>query len=268
MTDVTALSTLPVKQLSDLQAIGHAIAQSGMFGVRNDASGLVVAATCHQQGITLMDFQRTYHIIDGRPSMRADAMLAEFRKLGGKCKLIENTAERAAAEFTFEDQSHTFEYTLDDAKRTGDALKGDGSLKSMWQKRPDDMLWARLVSRSVRRLAPEICAGLYTPEETQDFTDRAQRSAQPISPDDAIKRAADAAKPVDPEYETYDAATEPIPLDPSLCPIGGPEYIGQPWADMTTKLLEMAFDADDPAMTQDHRDYIASILLERKDHES
>ena len=85
--------------------------------------------------------------------MRADAMLAEFRNRGGKYKIVENSQTRAAAEVEFEGQKLPFEFTMEDAKRTGDCFKGDGkTLKLTWQKRPDDMLWARMVSRMVRRL--------------------------------------------------------------------------------------------------------------------
>lgn len=240
-------TALPVQHMSDLEAIGNAIAQSGMFGVKNAASGLVVAATCHQQGITLLEFQRTYHIVEGRPSMRADAMLAEFRKLGGKVKIVENSVTRAAADFTFEGHTYPLEYTIEDAKRTGDALKGDGSIKQMWQKRADDMLWARLVSRSVRKLAPEICSGLYTPEEVADFDDRrpAQGSQpEPINMDDALARA----KVVK-------------PIDFCVCPDGFAEYSGMRWSDMPSDVLKAAMQS--AKLTDEYKSEILSVMDDR-----
>jgi len=244
-------ATLPVERMSDLQTVGEAIAASGMFGVKNAASGLVVAATCHQQGITLMEFVRTFHIIEGRPSMRADAMLAEFRKRGGKYRIIENSATKAEAEFAFEGHKYTFSYTIEDAHRTGDALKGDGKVKDIWKKRPDDMLWARLVSRSVRRIAPEIVAGLYTPEEVQDFAP--DRNAEPVAlePNDAQRRVSKAIPVED-------------PITPDLCPIGGPDYVGKRWQDMDTELLNLALQSDDPAMTHEHKERISIILESRE----
>lgn len=145
-----AKPTLPIAAVSDLQIVGNAIAQSGMFGSNNPGAGLVVAATCHSQGISLIEFIRTYHIVNGKPSMRADAMLAEFRKRGGKYAIIENSVNRAAAKFTFEGQEYNGEFSMEDAKRTGDCFD-KGQLKHNWQHRPEDMLWARMVSRAVRR---------------------------------------------------------------------------------------------------------------------
>ncbi len=184
-------NALPANNLADLATAGQLLAQSGMFGVNNAAAGFVVAATCYQQGISLMEFHRTYHIVEGRPSMRADAMLAEFRKRGGKYKIVENSQTRAAAEVEFEGQKLPFEFTMEDAKRTGDCFKGDGkTLKLTWQKRPDDMLWARMVSRMVRRLCPEINAGLYSPEEVQEFdTPTPGAAPTPITEDEAARRA-------------------------------------------------------------------------------
>ena len=70
------MENLPVKSMNDLAKIGQMIAQSGMAGASNEGQGLIVAMTCHQQGITPLEFIRTYHIIDGKPSMKADAMAA------------------------------------------------------------------------------------------------------------------------------------------------------------------------------------------------
>jgi hypothetical protein len=48
-----------------------------------------------------------------------------------------------------------------------------------------DMLWARVVSRGVRKLAPGVVCGRYTPEEISDFVP-AETAAPPMS---AIERA-------------------------------------------------------------------------------
>jgi hypothetical protein len=205
---------LPVATMADLQKIGEAIAQSRMFGIDNAASGLIVAATCHQQGITLLDFCRTYWVVLGRPTMKYDAMLAEFRKKGGRYTVIENSLTRAAAVFEFEEKKYDWEYTIEDAKRTGDALDGKGRMKDMWIKRPEDMLWARLVSRSVRKLAPEICAGLYTPEEVTDFDDRNPRAKPvPLTQDEIIARAKVVTPEPETKPETAAAKTETIDVD-------------------------------------------------------
>jgi len=258
-TQQTALAIrtpMPVGSMAELATAGELLAQSGMFGINNPGAGFVVAATCHQQGISLMEFQRTYHIVDGRPTMKADAMLAEFRKRGGKYKIVANDIDRAEADFEFEGVAFRGAYTMDDAKRTGDCFKSDGkTLKHNWEKRPDDMLWARMVSRSVRRLCPEIVAGLYTPEEVSDFNDAAQdaapRQARVLTTEEVTQRV----KPVQP------VAQSPS-IDYTVCPPGFGEFSGKPWADMDDETLAMAEKAD--GLTATHRAAIRVVAEERK----
>ena len=71
---------LPVNTFAELVEAGKLLATSQAFGAVNPAAGFLIVATCHQQGISLMEFHRTYHMVDGKPSMRADAMLAERNK--------------------------------------------------------------------------------------------------------------------------------------------------------------------------------------------
>jgi len=255
---------LPVKTFEDLARAGTLLAQSGMFGVANAAAGFVVVATCHQQGISLMEFGRTYHIIDGRPSMRADAMLADLRKAGGSYKIVENSVTRAAALFFFEDQEIPFEYAIEDAKRTGDCFMKDGkTLKHTWQKRPEDMLWARMVSRAVRRLAPEINAGLYPPEEVSDMDgDRQTRASVEISEDEALRRAKVVTSEAVEAAQSVAQEAAPIP-DASVCPDGFGDYSGHPWAEMDAETLQAALEAD--GLGHAHRAAIRLVMGERKE---
>jgi len=252
-TEIQKYTALPVERMADIAAVGEAIAASGMFGAKNAASGLIIAATCHQQGMTLLDFQRTFHIIDGKPSMKADAMLAKFRQAGGRYKIIENSETRAAAEFEFEgNPPRLMEYTMDDARRTGDCYEGKSTtVKYSWQKRPDDMLWARLVSRSVRRLAPEIVSGLYTPEEVEDF---GPVRGEPVAKEDVDTRIANAkqAEPVD-------------DVDYNVCPIGE-GFVGKRWDEIEDEILEAALESENDAITERHREIIFDVLVARRNN--
>jgi len=250
---------MPIASMTDLIRAGEAVAQSGMFGVTNAGAGMVVVATCQSQGISLMEFARTYHIIEGKPSMRADAMLAEFRKRGGRYSMIENSVSRAAAAFEFEGVKIEFAVTMEDARRTGDAFKSDGkTLKHNWAHRSDDMLWARMVSKAVRRLCPEIVYGLYSPEETGDFSqDRGAPSREPVQI--TVETAKARQQQVQPQEATI---IEPVEVDYEVCPVKGSGHEGQRWADMTTECLKDFWDVDE--LTDHHRDAIASVVKSRK----
>jgi len=264
----TALATttpMPVNSMADITNAGAILAQSQIFGAINPGAGFVIVATCHQQGISLMEFHRTYHIVEGKPSMRADAMLAEFRKRGGSYKITENSVARAAASFKFEGVEYDAEFTIDDAKRTGDCYKFDGAtMKHVWSKRPDDMLWARMVSRAVRRLCPEINAGLYAPEEVADFDDAPRAAAAPvvITPSEA----ADRAKTVEAEVvEVEVVTTMQDDTDYTLSPIGGEGVKGKPWSEFSDAELAKAATIEHEAVTYTHKAAIRFEIDKRKE---
>lgn len=124
-----------------------------------------------------MQFIRTYHIIEGRPTMQADAMLAEFRNRGGTHKQISSTPDEAIIELTdLRGNSNTFTVTWEDAKQESwtqrvDKHSGEVHVKDNWQGplSRQDMLWHTVCKRAVRRMAPEIVAGIYTPEEAKEY---------------------------------------------------------------------------------------------------
>ena len=69
--------------------------------------------------ISPIEFIRTYHLIEGRPSMRADAMLAKFVQAGGRYKITSFTAEKAEAVFSFGDNEITMGMTMLEAAKSG-----------------------------------------------------------------------------------------------------------------------------------------------------
>jgi len=148
-----------------ITAMGAAIHQSGFFGCVNEAQGRVIALSCMIRKIDPLERASTDHIIEGKLSMRADAMLAGFMARGGKVKWIDqgDTGEKAVAKFTSRDNT-TIEisYTIEMARTAGLIKDKPGS---NWRKNPGEMLRARLISKAVRMIDPEVVAGRYTPEE-------------------------------------------------------------------------------------------------------
>lgn len=147
--------------VGDAIRLGELFESSGMFGCDKKGQGVVLALSCLSERKSPTELSRTYHIIKGKLSMKADAMLAGYRARGGKHIVIERSAKRAAARFIYGENDVTEEYTIEDARREG--LAGS----QQYQMRPKAMLWARLVSNTVRFLAPEVVHGLYTEEECE-----------------------------------------------------------------------------------------------------
>ena len=162
-----------------MESLGKSMYESRMFGCTNEAQGRVLALACIAENKNPIELARVYHIIDGRLSMRADAMLAEFRKLGGKVRWT-NTGDdglAAFAIFSFESIDTEVGFTIEDAKRAG-LIKPKGH----WEKFPGEMLRSRTTSKAIRMLCPEIVAGYYTPEEIEDMNDNGDKKA-PVAVD-------------------------------------------------------------------------------------
>jgi hypothetical protein len=110
---------------------------------------------------------RDYHIIQGKPALKADAMLARFQAAGGMVKWKEMNDLRVCAEFSHP-QGGTVEIDWDMERAKAAQLGG----KDMWKKFPRQMLRARVISEGIRTVYPGATVGVYTPEEVQDFEDK------------------------------------------------------------------------------------------------
>jgi hypothetical protein len=116
---------------------------------------------------------RDYHVIQVRPTLKADAMLARFQQNGGKVEWHTLTNEEVSATFSHPaGGSAKITWTFAEAKKIG--LTG----KDNWNKYPRAMLRARVVSEGVRTVYPGVVIGAYTPEEAQDM----EPKGKPLTP--------------------------------------------------------------------------------------
>jgi hypothetical protein len=219
MTETNANALALYQRMDDpllaITKLGEAFQKSPIMGLTTPGDGVVVAMTVLAMGITPFDFYRTFHIIEGRPSMRADAMAAEFRRRGGKIRWLQlGDKGTAEAEFEFEGQTLRGSFTLDDARRM---LGKDNAGKDRidkpncnWQKYPDAMLRSRLLSNFIRIVAPEIVAGVYTPEEVADFAEDVTPKPAAARKAVADKRQAEVAEAVAAVSPAQVATAEPV----------------------------------------------------------
>lgn len=262
------VKAIPLNTLNELEKAGELLAQSGMFGAKNKAEGFVIAATCQAEGISLMSFIREYHIIEGRPSMRAEAMLAKLVAVGGKYQVIERSPEKATIKVEIDGREATESFTWQEAKTERYVYGKDGkTLKDNWStpRRRKQMLWARLVSDTIRFMAPQINSGIYTPEETMDF-DQREPEEKVINPEAAanmVQNLNSDDKPVEP----VDAEIVPenvTEIDYSICPLPGALF-NRPWDEMSDKNLEKALKVTHSSMVEKHKDFIKKVLIDRKE---
>jgi hypothetical protein len=154
--------------MGEMERMAVAVSKSGLFGVNTPDQALALMLVAQAEGRHPASAAKEYHIIKGRPALKADAMLARFQQAGGSVSWEERSDAKVSAKFSHPQGGElVVTWTLEDAKRAGLA-SGDN-----WRKYPRQMLSARVVSEGVRAVFPSVVSGLYTPEEVQDFDTKA-----------------------------------------------------------------------------------------------
>ncbi len=167
-----------MNDLPSVQALGGAINESGMFGCNKPEQGIIIALQCIAENKPPLEMAKNYHLVKGKLTKRADSMLADFKRSGGKIKWgdIKNR-EVQSGTFTDPDGNvYDVSYSIDDAKAAG---VYNNKADTPWQKTPAAMMRARLVSETLRAIAPEIVTGVYTPEEAAQFDDVQPAQSKP-----------------------------------------------------------------------------------------
>jgi hypothetical protein len=207
--------------IAAVELMGKWIATSKMFGYEMSAAqGCIIAAECFITGMPLLEWKRNNHVISGNPTVPADAMAAKFQQAGGKIKLIEKSPNMAKAVFTWQGETYEIAVTWDEMAKEPTPYDGKEKdivplllagktpkLKSKYAtpRSRRSMLWARLISDSIRSIAPEVNFGTYTPEESEDMDDvpvvgGSPSSAAVVAPPSTVAPAAgsSAASPAAP----------------------------------------------------------------------
>lgn len=158
-------SLAPSFGIGDIERMADYIVKSGLFGMSKREQAISLMLLSQAEGLHPMKAIQEYHIIQGRPAMRADAMLARFQKAGGRVEWHELTDTKARATFTHpQGGSVTIEWTIQMARQAGLFDKTG----SNWKRYPRAMLRARVISEGIRTIYPGVIAGIYTPEEIVD----------------------------------------------------------------------------------------------------
>jgi len=150
--------------VDQIQTMANAVVKSQLFGMKTVEQATALMLIAQAEGYHPALAARDYHIIQGRPTLKAETMMARFQQQGGKVDWKTLTDEEVTATFSHPSGgSATITWTFDQAKRAG--LTG----KDNWKNYPRAMLRARVVSEGIRTVFPGVVLGVYTPEEVQDI---------------------------------------------------------------------------------------------------
>lgn len=160
-TEGAALRFTP---LDDMLRMASAVAESGLFGMKNQNQALALMLVAQAEGQHPATITQDYDIIQGKATRKTHSVLARFQAAGGRVEWHALTNEIADATFSHpQGGSLRLDWTLKQAKDAG--LTG----KDNWKNYPRAMLRARVIAEGVRAVYPAAIGGMLTPEEAQDM---------------------------------------------------------------------------------------------------
>jgi hypothetical protein len=132
-------------------------------GIKTPEQAVAIILKGRELGVPPMQALSHIHVINGKPTMSAELMLAQVLKLHPKTKISypERSSDKCVMKVQrYGSEPSIFSFTIGDAEAAG--LLNN----STWKKYPRAMLHARCVSEMCRSLFPDAIAGVsYTSEE-------------------------------------------------------------------------------------------------------
>ena len=132
-------------------------------GIKTPEQAVAIILKGRELGIPPMQALSHIHVINGKPTMSAELMLAQIMRLHPKTKISypKRTSEMCEVKVQRDgSDASVFSFSMADAQAAG--LLNNPT----WKKYPRAMLHARCVSEMARSLFPDAISGVsYTPEE-------------------------------------------------------------------------------------------------------
>lgn len=178
--------------VNDIEKMAVAVAKSRLFGIDTPEQGVALMLIAQAEGLHPAIAARDYNIIKGRPALKADAMLARFQQAGGKVSWKVYTDAEVTGVFSHPAGGElAVTWTIAQAKAIGLANKDN------WKNFPRAMLRARCVSEGIRSVYPGCVAGVYTPDEVEEFKEPSnptpQKNSAPLEVVERVEEAEDGA---------------------------------------------------------------------------
>ena len=163
-------------------------------------AAFTIIMTGRELGLTAMQSLRSIHVIEGKPTLSADLMLA-LTKRSAECewfRLVESTPEIATYETKRrgEPEATRMSFTIKEAQAAGLASKEN------YKRHPTAMLRARCVAALARAVYPDLLLGVY---ETGELSPERVGPSVPITP--GIVNAPTETVDVDALRDAINAAT-------------------------------------------------------------
>ena len=149
-------------EINMIQTLARNAQLSGLYnGVGNESKIFMILMAARELGISpMVALNGGIHNINGKIEISARMMNSMIRRAGHSL-IIETEQKKCVIKAKRKDshEEHIEEFTWEMAERAG-LIKGTN-----WQKYPEDMLFARCMSRVARKIFPDVIATSYVEEE-------------------------------------------------------------------------------------------------------
>ena len=152
-----------MQSYDQMRAIAQTMVKGNLLGCKNVDQALGLMLIAQAEGKHPATVAKEYHIINGKPTLTAEACLARFQAAGGSIQWTKKSDDNCSAIFSHPNGGEVeICWTAERAKKA--------QLRSpVWSKFPQQMLSARVVAEGVRSCFPACIEGFYTPQEQDDI---------------------------------------------------------------------------------------------------
>jgi hypothetical protein len=168
-----------VVPFQQMERMALAVTNSKLFGCKTKDEALALMLLAQAENVHPMTAVRDFHLIQGRPAMKAEAMLGRFQQAGGKIQwhvLSDTKAEASFSHPTACPEPVRIDWTIERAQKAG--LAG----RDIWKNYARAMLRSRCISEGVRSTLPAVLNGAYSPEEAMHI-----ETVEPMSQAEVIE---------------------------------------------------------------------------------
>ena len=222
MTTDLARRPIDITTIDDAERLARIAVASGLTALRRPEEAAVILLTGRELGLAPMQSLRGIHVVQGRPVLSADLMVAIVRRSGlcASWRTVESTPEVCTIETRREGESDSTRktWTMADASRAGLTAKGGN-----WKAYPTQMLRHRCAADLAREVYPDVVLGLYDPDELGAVEPRGTLDAVVVEPAppavdistalDAIAAAGSCEAVVTAYRAAHDALRDQVSLD-------------------------------------------------------
>ena len=197
-----------------LRYMAAMIVESRLFpDIKSQPDAFALVMLCHADGLHPMNAVREFHFFAGKPTLKAEAVLARFQRRGGQVKWVKSDDKGATARFYTPGVKQYVEISWGAANAQRAGLLN----KDNYKHHPEAMYRARCVTAGVRAADPGAILGYQSKEEAEEVYEQHRPPDQPPTlagdrPTTSLPKPREKPKPkvVEPESKPPDTGTEPL----------------------------------------------------------